>query len=966
LSEQIKVVSFNDVYKWTMICGILLQVSKRSNLVSEVCASLATGIALLALLGWISGARFLAGQFGTYIPMAPSTALTFLLLGSALFRFAHLPLRRFRGLLEGLAVGIVLLIGLFVLAQFIFGIDFGIERVLSRTNELLGSTPLGRMSHITAVAFLLEGAALLILLLRERWRNAPTAVAVLAAGAIAIHTVVLIGYVFGAPLLYGGPTIPVALPAAIAFVLVGLGQFNLAAPGVPALREWSGASMRGILLRAFLPFLLFFILLDSWTDLAFAPMMKLNPAVWYSLKVLAAGALIVFIIAWIARRTGGEIERAQKARAESEARIRHLFTTSPDAILLIDPHHPVISWPIVDCNEAACQMNAYAREDLIGQSIDILNVARGTKQERDAYLDRLRREGVIHIETLHRHNDGHTFPVEVSTSLFAFEGRELIVGIDRDITERKHAEQTLEERVKQLTALHEIAVTSTQVDSVDGLIESATEIIGKNLYSDNFGILLMDEKKGVLYAHPSYRFVSIQDLSPAEVSLGQGVTGQVAQTGLPFRIGNVEGLKNYVNVDPRTSSEMCVPITFKETILGVINAESTKPDAFSFDDELLLGTVAGQLATAIEQIRTAEAEHQWLDQLAHSNALIYAIAHITTHIEKALTQEEIIQTLGRELSKIDLTCCMATHNKERSTFTVSYTSMELNVLDQMGNRIGFPLIKHTFSLEKLNSILNNEDIMHPVAITNPENEIQVLFRRRREEGVSEILHEIGVIPGAEPLRLPLVFEENLLGILWVWGMGVTKADLPIMSIFAKQIGSSLERARLFQEVQSLALTDPLTGLQNRRSLFELGKIEFSRSHRTKRAFCCMMLDLDHFKQINDNYGHPVGDQVLQEFAERCKCSVRDVDLIGRYGGEEILIFLPETDSQTAMQVAERLRASIDERPMIVSGQNINITVSIGVSGKDENTLQLETLIARADQALYIAKHKGRNCVAISK
>lgn len=186
-----------------------------------------------------------------------------------------------------------------------------------------------------------------------------------------------------------------------------------------------------------------------------------------------------------------------------------------------------------------------------------------------------------------------------------------------------------------------------------------------------------------------------------------------------------------------------------------------------------------------------------------------------------------------------------------------------------------------------------------------------------------------------------------------------------MSIFAKQIGISLERARLFQEVQSLALTDPLTGLQNRRSLFELGRIEFSRAHRMKRPFCCMMLDLDHFKQINDNYGHAVGDQILQEFAERCKRSVREVDLIGRYGGEEVVVFLPETDSDTAMHVAERLRASIQETPMEVSGQELNVTVSIGVSRKDENTLQLETLIARADQAMYIAKHKGRNRVALS-
>jgi diguanylate cyclase (GGDEF)-like protein len=186
-----------------------------------------------------------------------------------------------------------------------------------------------------------------------------------------------------------------------------------------------------------------------------------------------------------------------------------------------------------------------------------------------------------------------------------------------------------------------------------------------------------------------------------------------------------------------------------------------------------------------------------------------------------------------------------------------------------------------------------------------------------------------------------------------------------MSTFAQQVASALKRARLFQEVQSLAITDPLTGLQNRRSLFDLGRIELARSQRMDRPFCCLMLDLDHFKTINDNYGHPVGDQVVQEFARRCKSSVREVDLIGRYGGEEVVILLPETDSETAMKVAERLRTSIEKTPIRISDRELQITVSIGVSRRDEHTLELETLIARADQAMYVAKYKGRNQVAIS-
>jgi diguanylate cyclase (GGDEF)-like protein len=515
-------------------------------------------------------------------------------------------------------------------------------------------------------------------------------------------------------------------------------------------------------------------------------------------------------------------------------------------------------------------------------------------------------------------------------------------------------------QVKQLTALHDIALISTEVDNEDQLINRVTDIIGRNLFLDNFGILLLDEQAEILRAHPSYRFFSPEVVHTMDVSLGEGITGQVAQAGRSWRIGNVRRVKEYLDVDDRTISELCVPIKFKERILGVINAESTKRDAFTEDDERLLVTLAGQIATAMEQIRKAQAERKWLDQLAHSNELIYSLAQITTHIEKAFSIDDIIQNLCDELDKIDLTCIVAVYDKERDLFTIRYTSLKPEILEIVESHLGHTLVNYTFPGDHLNLV----DVLHPAAAARLADEIHSIFMPTQS---SPAIHpSLGCGHDSETLRLPLTFEENLLGILWVWGNGITKGDLPIMSIFAKQIGVSLERARLFQEVQSLALTDPLTGLHNRRSLFELGRIEFARAHRMNRAFCCMMLDIDHFKQINDTYGHPVGDQVLREFAKRCKTSVREIDLVGRYGGEELIILLPETDRKTAMRVAERLRAAVAAAPIKIPDYEISVTVSIGVAEKDENTLQLETVIARADQAMYIAKHKGRNRVAMSK
>jgi PAS domain S-box-containing protein len=140
-------------------------------------------------------------------------------------------------------------------------------------------------------------------------------------------------------------------------------------------------------------------------------------------------------------------ERQQLLRSlgDSEARFRLLFEASPDSILLIDPHDPNISWPIVDCNEVACTMNGYSRQQLIGQSIDILNSSPAIPTEREDYLKRVRENGVLHYEALHRNEAGQLFPVEVSTSLITFEGHELVLGIDRDITERKQIEMALQQ-----------------------------------------------------------------------------------------------------------------------------------------------------------------------------------------------------------------------------------------------------------------------------------------------------------------------------------------------------------------------------------------------------------------------------------------------------------------------------------------------------------------------------------------
>ena len=172
--------------------------------------------------------------------------------------------------------------------------------------------------------------------------------------------------------------------------------------------------------------------------------------------------------------------------------------------------------------------------------------------------------------------------------------------------------------------------------------------------------------------------------------------------------------------------------------------------------------------------------------------------------------------------------------------------------------------------------------------------------------------------------------------------------------------------RLREQLQHLLSHDAVTGVLSRRALFEQAHQEVRRSQRTRRPLSLMVMDLDHFKSINDSHGHLMGDRVLQDFASRARQALRDTDLIGRYGGEEFVVLLPETDAEMALVVAERIRNQCSTQPDIAP-----VTVSIGVvSSPAANPDQLAThlledMIQRADKALYQAKAAGRNRVEIA-
>jgi diguanylate cyclase (GGDEF)-like protein len=178
-----------------------------------------------------------------------------------------------------------------------------------------------------------------------------------------------------------------------------------------------------------------------------------------------------------------------------------------------------------------------------------------------------------------------------------------------------------------------------------------------------------------------------------------------------------------------------------------------------------------------------------------------------------------------------------------------------------------------------------------------------------------------------------------------------------------------ERGRAEQhasDLEALAAIDWLTGIYNRRHFETLARAELARCQRYLRPLSILMIDIDHFKAINDRFGHSAGDRVLQTVAAVCRAAKRDSDVVARVGGEEFALMLPETTEEAATQFAERLRHQIRDCAPTVEGEKLAVTVSIGIAAANLRTAGIESLLRCADQALYQAKRSGRDRVVVSR
>jgi diguanylate cyclase (GGDEF)-like protein len=447
---------------------------------------------------------------------------------------------------------------------------------------------------------------------------------------------------------------------------------------------------------------------------------------------------------------------------------------------------------------------------------------------------------------------------------------------------------------------------------------------------------------------------SSSDLTPdAVIQIGETLVGLSAKERRkvlvdPLGPESARTLPYYARPKP-IQSFLALPVFFPAAegevreLLGVLLLDSLEAGVFDEKNTALAESFADQLAETIQSVRILHfsgAKTRNLDAL-------YRASHAFSTL---LEEEQVVRT----------TLETAVGMFETDASMVALASLEGEALSVRAGR----------GQHQAGKVLEGLD--GELARWVLENRKAIRYSRgMRGEEAGLFQRRDSLLGGIQScLMVPLAAGDRALGVIRLDSRrsdAFQEYDQEVLQTLANQAGLALENARRIRQVQELAIRDGLTGLFNHRYFQERLNEEISKADRYHKDLCLIMMDVDHFKKFNDQYGHPEGDRVLRSVAETILKSVRQkVDIAARYGGEEFVVILPETGLQAGAELAERIRQRVEENLVARGDGNgvFRVTLSLGVSAFPFDARDQGTLIQTADEALYRAKEAGRNKVSI--
>ncbi len=482
----------------------------------------------------------------------------------------------------------------------------------------------------------------------------------------------------------------------------------------------------------------------------------------------------------------------------------------------------------------------------------------------------------------------------------------------------------IEDKTRVLTVLEEVGLLLTSSFDFNKIIAVflPTAVLISKTHSG--GLILIDPVSGSVIDAYEYRK---GDDFPKHINQSKrwniSVTQKVIKTKKPaFTVTEPDEKENH-------RSTAAIPLIAREEMIGILYIDSLEKRRFDKTEMDFLLILCSQAAIALNNTRL----YRRLAREAKEMALLYEVSR---SFVSTLDFDHLLQNI---LGRLRDTC--------------GYLNLAIMLVDEEKNEL-YPrsYINYPDTIKSLRMKIGVDGICGHVAQTKKMYYAPDLGR--------DPYYYMGVEEARSEICYPLMIGDRLIGVLDIESPnidGFDKEDINLLSGLSAQIALALYNAQLYEDARTLSMTDPLTGLPNRRNFDMFLESELRRSVRYRRIFSIMMIDFDDFKKYNDTFGHPAGDKILQDFSRIMKEAIRDVDFLGRYGGDEFIAVLPETDRTFALEVAERMRTRIDQQPT-----QPKITLSIGIASFPDDGNNKITLVELADRACYEAKQLGGNCI----
>lgn len=483
------------------------------------------------------------------------------------------------------------------------------------------------------------------------------------------------------------------------------------------------------------------------------------------------------------------------------------------------------------------------------------------------------------------------------------------------------------------------------VKEIEGAVGTSLEVAELALGTHTCAVFLLTSDDRSLKLHDC-RSAS-ERVERDLISAGEGILGGVLKRTVPVRMHSAAGLKGITYYDssaPQIGSLLAVPIVEGGGLVrGVLVADRLTDRPFSEQEEKLLSTVASEVLRAIEVERVMGYIRKTRDE---KDRFFRAIEELN----RAGAPEQVFLAVlesARQLAGLDF--CAVTLVSEQDGKRVHRIARMTGVTAQ-----GRALEGRTF-LDNNGLVANVVRYGAPL----PGRDVRAMDKQVIFDGDTEVR-------GLAGLKIfPLIAGDRILGTLVAGSRKKAALDddrLRMLEVIAFQAAQAVLRAQLFEQMEKMATTDGLTGLVNHRTFQGKAEEALAQAKRYGRKCSIILTDIDHFKNVNDTYGHPTGDMVLKGVAQIIKDKARDTDIVARYGGEEFAIVMPETDSAGAKAIAERIREAVQAEVFQTEVGPLRVTLSLGIATCPEHSTEKQGLIDLSDQCLYHAKRHGRNQV----